>query len=488
MAQRNIEERLVDLATHWPVPSVVDSVMARIETLKLAGAPRRRPRRLAAIASAAAVLLAAATWFWAVATPRTLRAQVEQAIEAAETVHIGITAIDDGVRRHAEMWYSRVHGLRAEAPDEIIIDDGTQQLSWRPGAQPAIVNRRPGGNAISMIAQSLQLENVPSDWARLRAAEFDREVNGVACNGYLVTPPAPNMVRFVLLMDPQQRIAAIIDQRQTSEAWELVREITINYDATVGVDKFTATLPAGARVVDAEQVLEQLLPLDDALSTTEADGLLFAVHDARRVTDDMYFIVSSVRGTADYLQEHPPKTRRLNLQTTVLDVANQPGSPGNGDGYNRATLATAESEGVHYLWWLAVKRRYFSVEDGVETVRFDDPNLEAKAGRLRLSLQAIRRADPSKWITAPVEVELPSETLALEQVAGRVRGELLTIMEVGSIVAAMHGGIGGEQLRFLTPDGVTDADYAEAIHEQLAWLHRLDEVAWPPAVLSGSLE
>lgn len=486
MTHENLEDQLLHLAAAWPMASVAETVMARVENLQVAPARRRlrRGSQFALIASAVAVMVASATWL-TFATPRTLQAQVQQALAETEAAHVIISSVDEnGVRHQGEIWYSSEHGFRAESPDEIIVDDGKQQLSWRPVAEPGevIVSRRASGDAISMITESFQFDTIPLGWNRTRASEFDRELNGAACLGYIVTPLAPNVFRLLILTDPQQRIVWVKDQRQANGEWKSGREVSIEYDAPVPPEKFVADFPGGARIVDADGLLDKRFPLDKALATTAAGGLLFAVHDVCRVDGDMFFVLSSVRGTPEYLKQNPPKRRRLNLQVSILDVANQPETPGNGDGYNRATLATAESEGVHYLWWLAISRRYYSIDDGVQTPRNEAPSLEVEPGGVRLPLQAIYRAPRAKWTTAVVEVDLPAELqpTSLVKLAGRVRRDVLSIREDVGALVTMHGGLQDNRMEFLQPGDVTDADFAQAITEQLQWLHSLDEVAWPP--------
>ena len=491
MTSQNLESHLCRLAENWPVPSVVDAVMARIECVRIEPAGRRRlGRQVALVASAAALLFIVATWLLVFATPRTLQAQIQKALAKAGAAHIVISFLDGkDVRRQGEIWYSREFGFRAESPDEITFDDGERQLSWRPNADqdPVIVSRRPGGDAIRMVTESFQLEKIPADWNRTRAHEFDREFKGGACEAYVVTPPAPNAFRLVVLTDGQDRIVWLEHQRQADGKWTSGREISIEYEVPVDAGKFAANIPAGAKIVDAGGLVEELFPLEKALATSTAEGLLFAVHDVRRVDDRTYFIMSSVRGTPEYLRRNPPKRRRLNLHTTILEVASQPEAPGNGWDCNRATLATAESNGVHYLWWLAVERRYFSIENGERKFQDDLPGLETEAGRVRVPLAAIYRTSGSKWITTAVEVDLrggPGQT-PLVEIAGRVRRDVISIRQDMSAIVAMHGGLKNNTLSHLQPDEVTDSQYARAITEQLDWLHSMDEISSTPADILG---
>jgi hypothetical protein len=43
-------------------------------------------------------------------------------------------------------------------------------------------------------------------------------------------------------------------------------------------------------------------------------------------------------------------------------------------------------------------------------------------------------------------------------------------------MVAMLGGVKDDRMGYLEPADVTDADFAQAITDQLKWLHSLDEV------------
>jgi hypothetical protein len=168
------------LGADWPVPSVNEAVMARIDSPSVPR-PRRVPvtRRRAVLCAAAALLAAdaAAAWLLVLGTPRTLQAQVQQALAKTSAAHVVISTLDDkGVRQQGEIWYERGRGFRAESPDEIILDDGRQQWTWRPGVKEGerVIARRRGHDAVGMITGMFQLGNAPAAWGRERAPEHER--------------------------------------------------------------------------------------------------------------------------------------------------------------------------------------------------------------------------------------------------------------------------------------------------------------------------
>jgi hypothetical protein len=292
--------------------------------------------------------------------------------------------------------------------------------------------------------------------------------------------PDPHPPRFVILIDPDERIVLLEEQRQVSGRWQGGRQLSIAYDVQVPAGKLAVNLPAG-RVIDADRALDERLPLDRALARGEDGGLLFAVHEVARGEDGTFYVVSSVRGTPAYLKEHLPQARRVNLQTTILDVAEQPAGRVSTDGH-RVMLARAEADGVHYLWWLAARRRFFTVEQGKRTPQSESPALEVRPGTVRVPLEAFYRGTHAtgNLVTASVEVALPGEGKAepLAKITARARRDVLLL---GRPTGAMvYDCIKGGELRPVLPEQITDAAYARGVKRQLQWLRSCDDITPSP--------
>ncbi len=141
----------------------------------------------------------------------------------------------------------------------------------------------------------LALPDMPSFMTRDRAPELDRVINGHACLGYVLTqtgpdpdlPPGskpvnPRPFRLQVLPEAEGRIHEVIFQeRRDDQTWRSVREIRIAYDVPVPDERVAARLPAGARVIDRDQIFEDRYPLERAIYRTELGGLILAVHDIR---------------------------------------------------------------------------------------------------------------------------------------------------------------------------------------------------------------
>lgn len=504
MSHLELEADLAGLGRNWPVPSAAHAVMRRIQREGVP--PSRRPvyrRRPVLLAIAASLLVAVGLpAMLLVGTAHTLQAQVVEALKQTSAAHLIISALDEqGVRRQAEIWYSRERGFRLESPDETIVDDGKQQWTWpskADGVEPVVLRRASPGTA-AMIGELLQLGNVPADWQRQRAKDHDRQIDGQSCQAFVVVPPATPVVgnggpdgahsrpsRFIVWRDASERIVRIDQQRQHDGDWRAGREISIDYDLAAPADKFAADFPPEARVIDADRALAERFPLDRALVTAESGGLLFAVHEARRGEDETWYIVSSVRGTPKYLKKHPPQRRRFNLQTTLLDVAEQPWGPGiDSVAMHRAVMATAEKDGVHYLWWLAVRRRFFTVENGVRTPfsrPLSEPGApfleETEPGRLNVVLTAHYRGARSQETPPRVAVTVPlaeAGSRSFVELADGVRRDILTVSKLSGAVASLLGGVQGNAVGRLDVNQATSKDIADAVVSQIKWLRDLDE-------------
>ncbi len=488
----DLESRLSQLGENWPVGSVADAVAKRLESAPLPQreAPRSRRWQMTFAGSVALLVAFAFLWTTLLSAPATLSAQVKAAIAKARTAHVSIVTIDgrDG-RQKAELWYSRNVGFRAESPQEFILDNGQQQWAWNPTLKDAelVIARRASRNAAGMLADSLQLGSAPADWRKGRSAEFDREIQGQRCEAHLVEPPAaaastafgdtgPSPMRFVVWLDPQQRVVQIEEQRQSNATWKTRRETSIAYDVEVAGEKFAARFPPAAKIVDADGLWDDRFPLEKALATTESGGLVFAVHEITRCDNEMFYVVSSVRGTREHLEKYPPKRRMFNLQTTMLDVAEQLAGVRVGQECHHAMLTSAELEGVHYVWWLAVPRKYFLKKDGVKVPQDIGAKLEFEPGRVRIPLAAYYRDSRAGngLVSAQVEITLPnpgaSETLV--EVAGRARRDAL----LNSEGLSLYGGITANEVRILRPASTTDAELAAGLASQIEWLRLNDEV------------
>ncbi len=514
MTPQKIGDRLTRLREEWPVRSMTDDVMARVRNLELPVTSLRRPRRhaLAAAGLGAAAVGFAVAWIYVASSPKTLMAAVQEGLSHSRSAHLILTRTDDQGKSHrAQAWYRRDEGFRVESPEGVIVDDGKYEWTWATPAdkdKELIVIRQPGDKVsfTRWITQWLALPDVRTG-SRTRLLEEDRVIDGVPCQAMILTPPThdpdlppsvnPPAVRAIALADAGQRVHEITVQANKNDHWQPGLTIRIEYDSDVPSERVSLRLPEGARVIDAETAFTEYYPLDKALARIELGGLLFGVHDVRPLKDgEGYYVVSSVRGTPEYLKNYPPARRRVNMNVPViLDVASQPRWKQLGDAYDRIAIAEATREGVEVSWWLVIPRRYFVVKNGKKeflpaSSANDADRLDKSPGKVRIPLEATYRdrahldrngamQSVFKWIDVPVPSDVGPETL--EHIAARARRDVL-VMVRGNLGGLF--GIASETPRqprnlrpisSFDPDRMTDADFTIAIQRGIDDLRSLDE-------------
>jgi hypothetical protein len=480
---------------------MVNDVMARIGPAALG---RRRPTRRLFAGLAASGLLAAMglAWLIVASRPTTLLAAVQDGLEQARSAYLAITVRDDqGAEHRAEIWYRRGEGLRFESPEQVIVEDGKFQWSWRPGAiegNPLVMRQRSAGFFTTQLPSMLAMPDVPADWKRDRTPALDRAVDGHACGGYTVSLPG-GAHHALVLAETDGRIREIdIEQRGADGTWRRERAIRIDYDVPVPAEKVALRLPAGAQVVDRDEAFEGRYPLEQALHQVELGGLILAVHDVHALQDrEGFYVVSSVRGTPAFLEKYPPRRRPVNPELVAIDVAFQPGGNGSQGGkYIRIVLGSATRGGVEFSWWLVVPRRFFEIKDGqrIFLPENDESAMPGEPGRLddlpgvaRVPLSATywdeKHRDPngtqqgvSTWAAVPLPDRPPA---TLVDVASRARRDVLLMGSGGLLGIATDAQPGGDPLKPMShfaPEAISDADFAAAVQRGLDDLRQLDEV------------
>jgi hypothetical protein len=280
----------------------------------------------------------------------------------------------------------------------------------------------------------------------------------------------------------------LITQHQVDGRWVSEREIRIDYDVPVDATRIAADPPARARVVDADTAFDEHHPLERALVRKELGGLVLAIHEVRPLDwDGGYYVVSSVRGTPEFLRKYPPQRNYRDFTEIVSGVADQRFNE-CGTAYRPLNLAIAERKGVQYVWWLIFPRWAAGIGDGerakLRTMLGGSPSeplrLAMASGKVRLPLQAIYR-DPHfrdaqgvpRIVREWVDIDLPRTIapMSLEGVAARTRSDL-RLMQYGSDSALYgiadegppsgpHGSPKG--VTAFEPDRITNAAYAAAV-------------------------
>lgn len=508
---------MAQLRAAWPVGSMADDVMARIRE----SSPRPRGRRrlvlgLSLSGVAAAVFLA---WLAVVNQPKTLLAAVEEGLKRAQSAHVTTTAWDDHDAPHSfDIWYRRGEGLRVDVPGQVIVEDGKTQWSWSTGpgaAEPIVLRQRSPGFFTTGLLSKLALPDIRGDWARFRTPELDRAVDGRACRAYRLSladleemPRGARAAdgqehRALILAEADERIALItLERRPAGGDWKRERAIHIEYDVPVAAEKVAARFPAGARIVDCDQAFNSLFPLEKALHKVELGGLILAVHDVQPLKDrEGMYVISSVRGTPEFLKQYPPRRRFINPEITMLDVAFQPMTNRMWSSkYDIIGLGVANREGIEYRWWVIVPRRFFEMKEGkrvyqperdVSVIPGEPARLDDVPNAARIPLAATYwdekhrdsrgvQQEVSTWAVVPLLPDRGPTTW--EDIAARARRDLL-VMGCGS-AGGLYGvaadtkpdGPSGRGISSLAPDAISDAQFVAAVRRGLDDLRAYDEV------------
>jgi hypothetical protein len=252
-------------------------------------------------------------------------------------------------------------------------------------------------------------------------------------------------------------------------------------------------------VIDPADAFDTLCPLKTALFQVEIGGLILAVHDLRPLENgEGYYVVSSVRGTPEFLRKYPPRRRWVNPELSALDVARQPGPQRMMESHDLIEMAHAAYEGVQVSWWLIVPRRFFEIKEGkrveIETTPLFEPKtLDDLPRKVRLPLRAWywdaqhRDAQGQQEVSRWVEVPMPADhrPTTLQDVAGRTRRDLL-LARHGS-EWDMYGFTAGaitedRAMDHFEPDKITDRDFAAAVQRVIDYFRTLDRCEVSPPV------
>ena len=224
------------------------------------------------------------------------------------------------------------------------------------------------------------------------------------------------------------------------------------------------------------------------------------MHDIQPLKDrEGFYVVSSVRGTSEFLKAFPPRVRAFNPELTLLDVAFQPGSNmSEGSKYYRVVMGNLTRDGVEYSWWLVLPRRHYRVKDGKRvyepesTASFmpgEPGRLDELPGKGRVPLSATYWDDKhrdangvqqgvSTWAEVPLPADRPPATL--EDVAARARHD------VQRMSVSVRGACSGSPrisnprprryvLSRVLPE-VPEAEFAAAVRSGLDDLREFDKI------------
>ncbi|MDP6556165.1 MAG: hypothetical protein QGG71_15960 [Pirellulaceae bacterium] len=465
MSNNEITNQLERLGKDWPGESVASEVIDRLQDTPRPTRSSRKPTPiLKAIATLAALVALVAIGVW-LSQRQTLQAALQESLQQAHSWHVTKQVFDGEKVTVGEIWFHRDHGLRTEAMGQVTVDNGTRSYTWSTQGDSTVL-LRPSMDGIAMVAEMCDMSRIPTDWKKRRESQLDQEVAGDRCQAYVLVrqpdPPGSEIEeRVVALVDAVERLRRIVQQRLMGGEWKRLSQVTIDYGRHIAASVFEPNYPKDAKVVDVQAALQGRFPLAEAVATKEKDGLLFAVHDVVPIDEGCWYVISSVRGTAEYLEKYPPKNRRFNLNYTAQDVAWQMGTHGSVGKVSQLFMFKMEWQGVEYLWRLVVRKDHAPSNNGAEP------------GRVRLPLSAShmhpdRRDSQEVQLSTRLEMDVAIGQQAastLEEVIAQARIDMKLVSSVfgESDSLSVGGSIKDSALQFTSFDEITDEAYAREL-------------------------
>ena len=382
-SHNEIEDVLKNIGSEWPEDNdlLLNRVMSDIADrdssgpkIVEVGSRRRMSMKLLAIAASVTAMLA--IW-WEFGTGGTLYADVSRAVRRARTVQ-AFQYVQKGDGKPVEVskcWYEKGVGFRYERDQTTRL--GNSQHTWTLHKDLGKAVRSSTGDIEKVLAPLFEeVDGIARQLDRefSRHLQSDQEIDGVPCSAYRLTnfervgdkglrgQLQNETARIKAFLDPDNRLVRSVFKTKQDNAW--VQTFTDwRYDQVLDSKLFEPEFGDNVKIVDADDLFNQMFDPTTAVHSEERDGLVFAIHQISRFGDKGVYFVSSVRGTAKTLEQFPQRRVRVRPGEFVVhgpakNYSASPMVPGNDGipGCFRLKLATATHQGVDVCWWAMVPR------------------------------------------------------------------------------------------------------------------------------------
>ena len=273
--------------------------------------PTSRSRRWAVpslVGIAASIVVAIVVCLSVFSRSTSLYAKALEALRESRTVHIvGRELQDDQWVKRAEVWYDKDQGVREWSQSgnrtTIRIDDGTFQWHHVLGRTSAIRSHSvdPVGLAVAkaLLPSKAVMEQFEPD------PTGDREIAGVPCRMLAYTNDAKTY-RTHLWMDSRYRLHRSEKYRLVEGQWRQTDLAEARYDLAIRTARFQPDFGDQVKIVEAENLFEERFAVETAIYSQEVLGMVVAVHEVKRVEDDMCFVTFSTRASEETIRRHGP--------------------------------------------------------------------------------------------------------------------------------------------------------------------------------------
>ncbi len=202
--------------------------------------------------------------------------------------------------------------------------------------------------------------------------------------------------------------------------------IDMQYDVLIPDDRFAANFPPEARLIDRTAVLEGF-DLEDALATAKRLGIVLAIHEVRRVSDDMVFVMSTSRASQEVIE----RFGKIDSRHSGGKVYGEFRWSSNGrrlpdhswrDGMAIVPLASWLKDGVDYRWVLLRNTRSWIQDDGRLPVGFRVYTRREWQNALKSAGKSWHRNERDV-----LSLSIPVESEGLEAVLANVHAQTLSM-------------------------------------------------------------
>ena len=256
--------------------------------------------RITKLGSAAAIIFCVLGLLDFFGNGETLYAQVMRGLKSARTIHILGESLRNGRwEKGMEAWYDRDIGVveedwRDDTLSSKRIDNGTH--SWQYQHTNNLVKRSKSLSPMGVVADVLDVRKITEKG--IRDPENDKVVNGERYFAY-TRSNEESTHQICIWLDEAKRVRSlekshVLDNGQ----WETYRVAEVEYDVEINPEIFSPQFDADVRIVEIDTVLDEYFSLDKAISTKEALGFIFAIHELKRCEDNLIFTICSIRPTA----------------------------------------------------------------------------------------------------------------------------------------------------------------------------------------------
>jgi outer membrane lipoprotein-sorting protein len=374
-SKEEIATLLEGLGKAWPEDnSIVEGVMRKIESApvrpKLSKQMRIIMKSVIAIAVSAAII--AVIWWGVIDNHKSLYAQVMDAVQKAQTLHLIVYVQPKSVtepQKSMEKWYASDVGFRDEfSKDHIVI--GNNEFVWwyNKKTKTAVRSKSYGIYGIDKVNSPIfkvmdqLVQQLQGDYERYPAG--DKEIDGVPCKAYKLNnfvgleekhkADAKSGLRQLLIyLDQHPRVVEQITQVNENGRWKTQLDIYTKYDELLDPSLFEPVFDKDVKIIDADKSFGEFTDLNSAICTEEHDGIIIGIHRLERFEDGGVMFASSVRGSESTLKKYLLIVREaLNFDNYLIDgpASNQSPTYKGADGIY-IKLAYAYHQGIDIGWW-----------------------------------------------------------------------------------------------------------------------------------------